>query len=167
MYDENKDDFVSYTKSKKKNVSEIDSNYEMSSEELKEKVKIARRRVIRFHLRTVLIMLVISIVLVLLGLLWQDKYTLMAWGDALWLAVALEFSAAWMMFIYNQNIMSPVIYGLKTFFLMFAAKKPKMDYYGYTKSIEEEQIPKYIYRVIFISSFILMIPAIIIFTMLV
>lgn len=144
-------------------MNEVENDSEINSDVLNKKILQSRKKVLVFYFKTALVMFVISVVLVLLGLLWQDKFTLMAWGDALWLAVALEFSAAWMMFIYNRNIMSPVIYGFKTFVLMFAAKKPKTDYYGYIKSIEENQIPTFYYRVIFISSFILLIPAVIIF----
>ncbi len=137
----------------------------MDDDALKNSIKKARKKALLKHLKSALIMLVVSILLVLFGLMWQDKYTLMAWGDALWLAFSLEFFAAWMMFIYNKNIMSPVIYGLKTFGLMFLGKKPKSDYYEYFKDVEDNPIPKYYYRVIFISAFILLIPAGIILAM--
>jgi len=113
------------------------------------------------HIKSALIMLVVSVVLVGFGLLWQDDYSLMAIGDALWLAFALEFFAGWVLFVYNHNIFSPLLYGTKSFVLMFLGKRPKTDYYTYMKSVQDEPIPAYLYIVLFSSAFVLLIPALI------
>lgn len=120
--------------------------------------KAFRKRVIR----AAIVMFFVSLGLVLFGLSWQQDTSLMAIGDALWLAFALEFGVAWMMFIYNRNILSPLIHGVKTLALMFIGKRPKQDYYEYYKSIEEHPIPRFYYNVVFISAFCLLIPALII-----
>lgn len=121
----------------------------------------ARKKALKRHLKSAAIMLVVSIVLVFLGLFWQDDYSLMAIGDALWLAFALEFFAGWVLFVYNHNIFSPLLYGSKSFVLMFLGKRPKTDYYTYMKRIQDEPVPTYIYIVLFTSAFVLLIPSLI------
>lgn len=113
------------------------------------------------HLKSAIIMIVVSALLVLIGLLWQDDTSLLAIGDALWLAFVIEFFAGWILFVYNHNIFSPLLYGVKSFALMFVGKRPKTDYYTYLKSVQDEPISAYLYIVIFISSFVLFIPALI------
>lgn len=113
------------------------------------------------NLKAALVMMIISIVLVGFGLLWQWELSLRSIGDALWLAFAIELTMAWTMFIYNENILSPLIHGTKTFFSMIAGKRPKESYFEYTMRINENQIPRFYYIVGFISAFILLIPALI------
>ena len=108
-------------------------------------------------------MLVVSLGLIYLALLWQDDYSLMAWGDALFLAFTLELFIGWILFVYNKNLFSPLIHAYKSFFLMFVGKKPKLDYFHYSKNISENPIPVYYYIVIFISAFVLLIPTLITF----
>lgn len=113
------------------------------------------------YLKSAVLMLVISLMLVAFGLFWQAEFSLMAVGDALWLAFALEFFAGWVLFVYNHNILSPLLYGSKSFVLMFLGKRPKTDYYSYMKNIQDNTISSYYYIVIFISAFILLVPAVI------
>lgn len=122
-----------------------------------EKKKIRKRNLI-----LTLIMFVVTVILVGFGLLWQDEYTLMAFGDALWLTFAIEFAIGWSLFVYNLNIFSPIVFATQTLFRMFVGKRPKSDYYTYMKSIEENPVPKYVYVFVFISAMIVLIPAIII-----
>jgi hypothetical protein len=65
------------------------------------------------------------------------------------------------MFVWNLNILSPLIHGFKTFGLMLVGKRPKTDYYDYMKKIQEDPIPKYYIVTCFITSGILLIPLII------
>jgi hypothetical protein len=104
------------------------------------------------------IMFVISAILFILALIWQDDTSLQAIGDALWLVLILEFFVGWVMFVYNKNIFSPLVHSTKSLFLMFAGKKPKFDYYNYMKNIEENPIPNYIYSIVFLWTLILLIP---------
>lgn len=106
-------------------------------------------------------MVILSVLLVALGLLWQDDTSLIAWTDAFWLAFALEFFAGWVLFVYNRNIFSPLFYGAKTFVLMFVGKRPKTDYYTYMKGIYDNPIDAYYYIVLFLSAFVLLIPSVI------
>jgi hypothetical protein len=124
-------------------------------------------KTVKTVLRISIIMLIISGLLFGFGLIWQGEVTLLSIGDALWLVFAIEFSIAWMMFVYNRNIISPLLHGTKTFLLMFVGKRPKKDYYTYMKSIEESPIPSRYYIIFFVSAFIVSIPAIIIMIILI
>jgi hypothetical protein len=128
-----------------------------STEEIR---KLKRRKAIKKHLISALVMTVVSILLFIFGLIWQNDTSLIAITDALWLVVVIEFFIGWTFFVYNLNIFSSIIYSTKSFFLMITGKKPKIDYYTYMKKIEDDPIPSYYYKVIFISTFILLIPAV-------
>lgn len=111
--------------------------------------------------RVVIGMTVLTAVLFLFAMLWQDEWTLLAIGDGLWLVFALEFAFGWVLFVYNHNIFSPVLYGVKSFGLMFVGKRPKTDYYTYMKNVQDNQIESYFYWMFFVAAFIVLIPALI------
>lgn len=131
---------------------------QLTAEELK---KLEKRKKRRKFIITALIMSLISAVLFWFGILWQWRLDLMAVTDALTLTVILMFASGWAMLIWNLNILSPLIHGIKTFALMFVGKKPKLDYYSYTKKIQDEPISKYYIFACFITSAILLIPLVI------
>jgi hypothetical protein len=80
------------------------------------------------------------------SLWWQDAYTLKAMADGIWLVVAIQLTLSWSLFVYNKNIFTPLVHGLKTFFLIFIGKKPKEDYYtAYTKVIDNQVPSKFIW----------------------
>lgn len=112
-------------------------------------------------------MFLISIVLFILAIIWQDDTSLLAIGDALWLVLILEFFLGWVMFTYNKNIFSPLVHSTKSLFLMFAGKKPRFDYYDYMRNIEDNPIPSYLYNIIFLWTLILSIPTLIVFVILI
>ncbi len=126
-----------------------------------EREKLAKKKKRKKYYLAALIMFIISLLLFGFGLLWQWDLSLMAIGDALWLAFAIELTVAWILFVYNHNILSPMIHGLKSFSLMIVGKRPKMDYYTYMKKIQDDPIPSFYYIVVFISAGILLIPALI------
>ena len=113
------------------------------------------------NLKAALVMTVISVVLVGFGLLWQWELSLRSIGDAFWLAFAIELTMAWTMFVYNENILSPLIHGTKTFLSMIVGKRPKESYFEYTMRINDNQIPKFYYIVGFLSALAMLIPALI------
>lgn len=127
----------------------------------------SQKRALKTYSVGFFIMLIISIVLFILALIWQNDTSLLAIGDALWLVLILEFFVGWTMFVYNKNIFSPLIHSTKSLFLMFAGKKPKFDYYGYMKNIEDNPIPSYLYNIVFLWTLILFVPSIIILLILV
>lgn len=131
---------------------------EPTTEQLKKDEQRKKRKRL---LITFLVMTAISCITFILGLLWQWEWSLMAATDALTLSFALIFFAGWIMFVWNLNILSPLIHGFKTFGLMLVGKRPKTDYYDYMKKIEEDPIPKYYIVTCFITSGILLIPLII------
>lgn len=96
-----------------------------------------------------------------LGLIWQDSYTLTAWTNALWLSFVMVFFIGWIMFIYNQNIISSFVHSIKTFGLMVVGKKPEKSYYEVKVEVEENQIPKGYFYLSFGISILFLIPAII------
>lgn len=87
-----------------------------------------------------------------IGLLWQKKVNFLSICNAFWVAFAIKLTYSWGMWVYNLNILSPLIHGTKTFFLMFVGKRPKEDYYTYTQKIKEHPIPKIYYILSFISA---------------
>lgn len=146
-------------------IEEDHANSGMPKEEIQEvldKNKNDRKRKMKKYLIATFVMSVISVLLVLFGLFWQDDYSLMAIGDALWLAFGIEVAIGWFIFVYNLNIFSPIVYATKTLFNMFTGKKAKDDYYTYMKKIEDNPVPNFYFWIFFISSLFLLIPAVII-----
>lgn len=135
---------------------------ELTEEELKLRKRKNKRK---FILKSTVIMSAIVLVLLAFIMVWQWKLTLMAFSNGLAFVTILLFTAGWIMFVYNHNVFSPLIHGLKTFGLMMVGKTPKEKYYDYMKKIEENPIPNYIYKVTFITAFIVLIPAVITFIM--
>ncbi len=91
----------------------------------------------------------VLVLMFLFSLWWQDDYSLKAMADGIWLVFALQLTLSWSMFVYNKNIFTPLLHGLKTFFLIFVGKKPKEDYYtAYTKVLDH-QIPKRVILILF------------------
>lgn len=110
--------------------------------EVKQQKKAKNRRT------TILIIsaIIASFLLVVFALSWQDSYTLLAYCNAFYFSGFILFFFAWMVLMVNKNVLSPLVYGLKSFFLMFAGKKPAQDYYTYTQDKEAHPIHKaYIY----------------------
>jgi uncharacterized membrane protein len=105
--------------------------------------------------------ILVSIFLIWFGLFWQDSYNLLAICNALWLAFVIEFLFGWIIFIYNKNVLSPLIHGAKSFALMFLGKKPKLTYYDYMKKIQDNPIPKNLLYIPLVSSLVILIPAVI------
>lgn len=137
---------------------------EIVKEPEKEKVSAlvkARRQMRKNIFVTSAIMFFVSLAFIALGLVWQRRYDLWAWSNALWLAFSLEFFLAWIFFVYNKNILSPLIHGFKVFGLMIVGKRSKESYYDYSMRIEENPIPKFVYYTIFIFALLLFIPALI------
>jgi hypothetical protein len=92
------------------------------------------------------------------ALWWQDRYDLKAYADGIWLLFAFQLTIAWSLFVYNENIFTPLVHGVKTFFLIFVGKKPKEDYYTYYTKIKDNPIPNaYIYIGFAFTLFILII----------
>lgn len=85
-----------------------------------------------------------SLILAFFALIWQQSYDLLAFCNAFYFSGFILFFIGWMILMTNMNILSPVIYGLKSFFLMFAAKKPKTDYFEYVEDRKENPIPKHL-----------------------
>ncbi len=131
---------------------------EKTAEELKKKERIQK---IKKYLITALIMTVISGIIFVLLMLYQRDWTLMNIGNSITFTCILIFFAGWIMFVWNHNILSPLIHGVKTFGLMLVGKKPKLKYYDYMKKVEEEPIPKYYIFTCFITALVLLIPAIV------
>lgn len=101
-----------------------------------------RRKTIRKLIIIFVFSLVLSLILAGFALLWQDSYTLLAFCNAFYVSGFLFFFFGWMILMLNMNILSPMIYGLKSFFLIFAAKKPSLDYYEYLQEKKENPIPR-------------------------
>ena len=111
--------------------------------------------------KVAIIMILVSVGLFVFALIWQDDTSLMGICNALWLIVVMEFFIGWMMLMNNMNILSPLVYGAKTFGKMLLGKRMDSDYYNYHKMKEENPIPRYYYLTCFIGALINAIPAVI------
>lgn len=122
------------------------NNAELENEGLSEKK--AQRKRIRI---LIINSLVSSFILAFFALQWQQSYDLLAFCNAFYFSGFVLFFIGWIILMTNMNILSPLIYGLKSFFLMFAVKKPKIDYYEYVKERKENPISKYLVLTPFIA----------------
>lgn len=111
--------------------------------------------------RVALIMIMVSVSAFVLALIWSNDTSLLGICDALWLVTVVQFFAGWMMLMNNMNILSPFVYGAKSFGKLIVGKRMSTDYYTYMQLKEENPIPKYYYRICFICSLVTGIPAII------
>lgn len=126
-----------------------------------ELVKIEKRRRNRRYLISITVNVIIAIISFIFAMIWQKRFDLIGYTNIFWLSFLLMFFGAWIMFVYNKNILSPLIHGMKVFGLMFVGKRTKESYYEYSMRIKENPIPLYIYLPTFIIAFILLIPSVV------
>ena len=81
-----------------------------------------------------------SSILLAIGSFWQNSLDPRAIVNSFYLTAFIWFFIGWMILMSNLNILTPLIYGTKTFFLMFLARKPKKSYYEYSQDIKESPI---------------------------
>lgn len=101
-----------------------------------------KKRVFYRILLTILIFILISAALVCAALLWQWRFDFLSITNAFYFSGIILFSIGFFVYAANNNVFSSLVYGTKTFFLMFSGKKPKLGYYEYTQEIKENPIPK-------------------------
>jgi len=71
---------------------------------------------------------------------WQNDTSLIAFADGIWFVFALQLTLSWSIFVYNMNIFTPLVHGVKTFLLIFVGRKPKEDFYTYYSKIKDNPI---------------------------
>ena len=103
-----------------------------------QKKKLKRKRLIIY----IIVSIVGSVLFNGFGLMWQHRFDLMAFVNAFYLTSFLWFFIGWMVLMANMNILSPVVYGLKSFFLILVGRKLKDDYYNYQQNIKNNPIAK-------------------------
>ena len=96
---------------------------------------------------TTLLNLFLAIMLFLAALLWQNKISIKTVVNALQVSGSVMFFLGWMVLMANKNILSPFVYGVKAFALMFKGSKPKDDYYTYTQRIKENPYPSFMFYI--------------------
>lgn len=87
-----------------------------------------------------LINVVAILLLMAFTLWWQNDTSFLAFADGIWFVFAFQLTLAWSLFVYNQNIFTPLVHGVKTFFLLFVGRKPKEDYFHYYSKIKDNPI---------------------------
>ena len=122
----------------------------VSEEERSERIKLVR---------TIIIMISAAVGIFAFALFWQDSTSLLAICNAICLVAILFFFMGWMMLMSNMNILSPLIYGAKTFGRMLVGKRMASDYYTYLKMKEDNPIPRYFYVVCFAGALVSAVPA--------
>lgn len=128
---------------------------------IEEQLLLEKKRRIKRYMLSVITNIVIAGICFALAMVWQMRFDLIGYANVFSLTFLLVFFGAWIMFVYNKNILSPFIHGLKVFGLMFVGKRTKESYYEYSLRITENPIPKFVYIPTFIVALALLIPAII------
>ena len=141
----------SETREEKKNT------YEDSVKDVAKRKKEHRNKIIIFSVG----LAVFNIIVFVFALILQRKVSLMTVTNALWFAGIFDFTASWMIFVYNKNIFSPLAHGFKTFGLMLIGRRPKEDYYTYFKRVEENQVDKLYIKIFLIFTGVILVPGII------
>ena len=77
-------------------------------------------------------------------LLWSQNTSLIGFIDALTIASLLVFTIGWFMFFSNYGALTGLLYGMKTFFLGIAGKRPEKSYYETLQ--DREMVPKAMYH---------------------
>lgn len=143
-------------------VEQVDKKEEQKSEKSKLSVIPEDERSERIKVvKALLVMIMLSVGIFAFALIWQNDTSLMGIVNALWLVVILEFFFGWLMLMNNMTILSPLVYGAKTFIKMLIGQRMKTDYYTYLKLKEERPIPRFYFRICFYSALVYSIPAII------
>lgn len=127
---------------------------------MKEEVKKVnkRRRTIKEVALFSSLNLLVVVFLTVFSIWWQGRIDEKAFADGIWLVFAFQLTFSWSLFVYNQNIFTPLFHGFKTFLLLFAGRKPKDDYFTVYMKVKENPIPNiYIYISLFITILILFI----------
>jgi len=125
------------------------------------RAKAEKKRARKSTVITFLFNIIGSMIVILIGLLWQNAYDVMAWSNALLLAFIMIFFVGWIMFIHNKNIISIFTHSFKTFGLMLIGKRPAKSYYEVKVGIEENPIPNKYIIISFVWSGILLVATII------
>lgn len=124
-------------------VEKQDDVKELEKPSQEEIVKQEKKKKRRRQIRAIVVFAIMALIALFIAFWWQGwKFDLRGFADAFTLAFVISLLTTWTMFVYNQNILSPLIHGVKTFGLMLVGKKPKQDYYSYMQKVEEEPIPK-------------------------
>lgn len=139
----------------------VEESAEEKEKQIEDSIRLLRQKKIRRLIITIITLTLFTGAVFSLSLLWHMRFDLMGFTNALWLTFALIFFVAWIMFVYNRNILSPFIHGMKVFGLMFVGKRTKESYYEYSQRIKENPIPKYVYIPTFINAGIVLVPTIV------
>lgn len=107
------------------------------------------------------LILLSNVLLVGFGLLWQWKFDILSITNAFYLSAVILFSFGFIVYASNNNVFSPLVYGTKSFFLMFAGKKPKLSYHDYVQDIKENPASGYLIYIPMIASLPSLITAIV------
>lgn len=112
---------------------------------MEEEIKITRKKIRKRTPKELILFGLINLVflglLMIFALWWQNQYDLIAFADGIWLVFAFQLTLSWSLFVYNENIFTPLVHGVKTFFLIFVGRKPKEDYFTYYSKIRDNPIP--------------------------
>lgn len=92
----------------------------------------------------ILSIIFISGVLFAVAIIWQWRTDLLAICNAFYFSSSILLTFSLIVYASNNNIFAPLIYGTKTFFLMFVGKRPKLSYYDYFQDTKNHQMPKYL-----------------------
>jgi hypothetical protein len=112
---------------------------------MEDEIKITRKKIRKRTRKEIIIFFFANFVFLLLlmgfALWWQGKVDLEAFADGIWLVFAFQLTLSWSLFVYNENIFTPLVHGVKTFFLIFVGRKPSEDYFTYYTKIRDNPIP--------------------------
>jgi hypothetical protein len=112
---------------------------------MEEEIKLTRKKIRKRTRKEIIIFffanLFFLVLLMIFALWWQGKVDLFSFADGIWLVFSFQLTLSWSLFVYNENIFTPLVHGVKTFFLIFVGRKPNEDYFTYYTKIRDNPIP--------------------------
>ena len=108
-----------------------------------------KQKIKQFSITTT-ISIFIGLIIVLLGIVLQDRYDLMGWLNAVLLAGLLLFAGFWCAFVISHGVFDVIIYSTQRLFMAIVRKKQEKSLYDYMN--EDKTISKWILLAILFTS---------------
>ena len=107
---------------------------------LKKKSLSKKKKKRRRQIRAIVVFAIMALIALFIAFWWQGwKFDLRGFADAFTLAFVISLLTTWTMFVYNQNILSPLIHGVKTFGLMLVGKNQSKTTIHICKKLKKSQ----------------------------
>ncbi|CCV63794.1 hypothetical protein BN85402170 [Alteracholeplasma palmae J233] len=95
---------------------------------------------IKLNYKKIVFFSLTALILVFLGLLFQNSFTFLAWVNSFTLTTIIFVAYSWFQIVINHGLFDTIIYGVKSFWGSVLNRKIKEDLYEYRTN--KEKIPK-------------------------